>query len=140
MDARMPRRVHGWTSVARGHDGRVPRRSGRPGAARATDGESDQAMDGRERRLVSTRRWSMELGIRGKFALVCAGSKGLGRACAAALSAEGARVAICARDGDILSRAAAEIAAATGNPVLPIRADLTRDGDIDALFAAIGST
>lgn len=82
----------------------------------------------------------MELGIRGKFALVCAGSKGLGRACAAALSAEGARVAICARDGDILSRAAAEISAATGNPVLPIRADLTRDGDIDALFAAIGST
>lgn len=81
----------------------------------------------------------MELGIRGKFALVCAGSKGLGRACAAALSAEGARVAICARNGDILSRAADEIAAATGNPVLPVRADLTRDVDIDALFDEIGS-
>ena len=50
----------------------------------------------------------MELGIRGKFALVCAGSKGLGRACAAALSAEGARVAICARDGETLSREIAE--------------------------------
>ena len=81
----------------------------------------------------------MELGIRGKFALVCAGSKGLGRACARELSAEGARVAICARDGENLSRAAAEISAATGNPVLPIRADLSRDGDIDALFAEVGS-
>ncbi len=80
----------------------------------------------------------MDLGIRGRFALVCAGSKGLGRACAAALSAEGARVAICARNGETLSRAAAEISAVTGNPVLPIQADLSREGDIDALFAEIG--
>ncbi len=80
----------------------------------------------------------MDLGIGGKFALVCAGSRGLGRACAAALSAEGARVAICARDGETLSRAAAEISAATGNPVLPIPADLSADNDIDALFAEVG--
>ena len=79
----------------------------------------------------------MELGIRGKSALVCAGSKGLGRACAAALSAEGARVAICARDGETLSRTAAAISAATGNPVLPIRADLSVDRDIDALVAEV---
>lgn len=79
----------------------------------------------------------MDLGISGKSALVCAGSKGLGRACAAALSAEGARVAICARNGETLSRAAAEISADTGHPVLPIRADLAREGDIDALFAEV---
>ncbi len=80
----------------------------------------------------------MDLGIRGKFALVCAGSRGLGRACAEALSAEGAHVAICARDGVSLSRAAAEISAATGNPVLPVPADLSRGADIDALFDEVG--
>ncbi len=80
----------------------------------------------------------MDLGIRGRFALVCAGSKGLGRACAAALSAEGARVAICARNGETLTRAAAEISAATGTPVLPIQADLSRESDIEALFEEVG--
>jgi 3-oxoacyl-[acyl-carrier protein] reductase len=80
----------------------------------------------------------MDLGLRGKTALVCAGSKGIGRASAEALSAEGARVAICARDEETLSRAAAEISAATHNAVLPLRADLTRTEDIDSLFSEIG--
>ena len=80
----------------------------------------------------------MELGLLGKTALVCAGSKGIGRASAEALSAEGARVAICARDLETLSRAAGEIAARTGNPVLPFRADLTVAADIDSLFEEIG--
>jgi len=79
----------------------------------------------------------MELGLRGKTALVCAGSKGIGRASAEALSAEGARVAICARNGEVLSKAADEISTKTGNLVLPVRADLTDAGDIDALFAMI---
>jgi len=82
----------------------------------------------------------MDLGLRGKTALVCAGSKGIGRACAEALSAEGARVAICARDVDTLSRTAGEISARTGNPVLPFRADLTVAEEIDALFSEIGKT
>lgn len=82
----------------------------------------------------------MDLGLRGKTALVCAGSKGIGRACAEALSAEGARVAICARNGDTLSRTAGEISARTGNPVLPFRADLTVVEEIDALFSEIGKT
>jgi 3-oxoacyl-[acyl-carrier protein] reductase len=79
----------------------------------------------------------MDLGLRGKAALVCAGSKGIGRACAEALSAEGARVAICARDAGTLSRAAGEISAGTGNPVLPLQADLTRVEDIDSMFGEI---
>lgn len=79
----------------------------------------------------------MDLGLSGKAALVCAGSKGIGRACAEALSAEGARVAICARDAGTLSRAAGEISAGTGNPVLPLQADLTRAEDIDSMFGEI---
>ncbi|HEU5360259.1 MAG TPA: SDR family oxidoreductase [Candidatus Deferrimicrobiaceae bacterium] len=81
----------------------------------------------------------MDLGIRGKAALVCAGSRGIGRACAESLSGEGARVAICARNEETLKSAAAEVAAKTGNPVLPIRADLTRGEEIDALFRRIAS-
>lgn len=79
----------------------------------------------------------MDFGMNGKAALVCAASKGIGRACAEALSAEGARVAICARDEKTLSDTAAEIAAKTKNEVLPVRADVTKPEEIDALFSRI---
>src|SRR3990172_10655213 len=81
----------------------------------------------------------MDFGIRGRAALVCAGSRGIGRACAEVLSAEGARVVVCARDEETLSRAAVEISAKTGSPVLAVRADLTRGEEIDALFARIAA-
>ncbi len=81
----------------------------------------------------------MELGLAGKNALVCGGSKGIGKACAEALSAEGAQVAICARTLETLTRSAADVSAKTGNPVLPVRADLTRAEDVDALFSMISS-
>jgi len=54
----------------------------------------------------------VDLGLKGRRALVTAASKGLGRACAAALSAEGARVYIAARGRDDLARTANEIRAA----------------------------
>lgn len=79
----------------------------------------------------------MNLGLAGKNALVCAGSRGIGRACALALAAEGARVAICARGEEALERAAEGIAAATGNAVLPVRADLSDPADTDALFERV---
>ncbi len=42
----------------------------------------------------------MDLGLTGKVALVAAASQGIGKACAAALAAEGARVSICGRNQD----------------------------------------
>ncbi|GAB4545288.1 MAG: SDR family oxidoreductase [Anaerolineae bacterium] len=71
----------------------------------------------------------MDLGLQDKVALVTASSRGLGRACAYALSAEGAKVTICARDDRTLRAAADEIANATGNQVLAIVADLTSARD-----------
>ena len=56
----------------------------------------------------------MDTGLRGKSALVCAASKGLGRACAMALAMEGVNVTITARGAETLEATAAEIRAATG--------------------------
>lgn len=71
----------------------------------------------------------MDLGLHNKVALVAASSQGLGRACAHTLSAEGAKVAICARNEKALRAAADEIARHTGNEVLAIVADLTSARD-----------
>ena len=79
----------------------------------------------------------MDLGIRGKIALVTAASKGLGRGAAEALSAEGCRVAICARTPGDVERAAAEIGARTGHEVVPIAADMAKPGDIEALVGEV---
>ena len=56
----------------------------------------------------------MDLGLRGRVAIVAAASKGLGRAVAAELAREGAELAICARTGADLKAAASEIHAVTG--------------------------
>jgi 3-oxoacyl-[acyl-carrier protein] reductase len=80
----------------------------------------------------------VDLGLSGKTALVCAASKGLGKACARALAAEGASVAICARDRKTLDAAAAEIsqaASAADARVLAIPADLSNAADVDRLLA-----
>jgi 3-oxoacyl-[acyl-carrier protein] reductase len=78
----------------------------------------------------------MELGIRGKNALVCAASKGLGRACANVLAREGCHVTIIARTREALEQAAAEIRQATGAQVTPVAADVTTpEGRAEALAA-----
>jgi 3-oxoacyl-[acyl-carrier protein] reductase len=71
----------------------------------------------------------MDLGLEDKVALVAASSRGLGRACAHTLSAEGAKVAICARNDKTLRATADEIARDTGNQVLAIVAELTSARD-----------
>jgi 3-oxoacyl-[acyl-carrier protein] reductase len=78
----------------------------------------------------------MDLGISGKNAIVCASSKGLGKACAHALAGEGVNVWICARHRDELDRAAAEIAQAGGGAVTSLVADVTTDEGREALLAA----
>src|SRR5579859_8302199 len=75
----------------------------------------------------------MELGLRGKVAIVSAASKGLGKAVALGLAAEGVSVAICSRDQASVDRAAAEIRDQTGSRVLPVAVDLT-DGEAIKAF------
>ncbi len=78
----------------------------------------------------------MDIGIAGKRALVCAASKGLGRACALALAREGVEVTIVARGREALESSAAAIRAETGVQVQAVVADIaTPEGRAAALAA-----
>ncbi|HET7876496.1 MAG TPA: SDR family oxidoreductase [Methylomirabilota bacterium] len=79
----------------------------------------------------------MELGLRGKTALVTGGSRGIGRAVARGLAAEGTRVLICARDAETLKRAASEIERETGGEVLTVTADLSTLQAVKATAAEV---
>jgi 3-oxoacyl-[acyl-carrier protein] reductase len=70
----------------------------------------------------------MDLGIAGKVALVTASSRGLGKASAMALAAEGAKVVITARGEEALSKARREIERAGTGEVMAITADITEAG------------
>ncbi len=79
----------------------------------------------------------MDLGLRGKAALVCASSKGLGRGCPLALAREGVDLVLVARTADTLAVTAAAIRQETGVTVVEIAADITTpDGRAQALDAA----
>jgi catechol 2,3-dioxygenase-like lactoylglutathione lyase family enzyme len=77
----------------------------------------------------------MDFGLRGRTAIVCAASMGLGRSCAAALGGEGAKLVIVARRREILERAADEIRSATGAEAVAIAADVTTREGRDAILA-----
>ncbi len=72
----------------------------------------------------------MDLGLKEKVAVVAAASRGLGRAVAEALAAEGARVALCSRNAQRVEEAAAAIRQRTDAEVLAQVADVTRAEDV----------
>jgi 3-oxoacyl-[acyl-carrier protein] reductase len=77
----------------------------------------------------------MDLGIRGRKAIVCAASLGLGKACAMSLAREGAELTIAARGLERLEVAAAEIRQATGARVAAVQADVASEAGRAALLA-----
>ena len=77
----------------------------------------------------------MELGLKGKVALVGASSKGLGKAIALGLAEEGVQVTICARDADTLEETAAEIREKTETGVLAVPADVSQPEQVNGLIA-----
>jgi 3-oxoacyl-[acyl-carrier protein] reductase len=78
----------------------------------------------------------MELGIRGKWAIVCASSKGLGRGCAEALAAAGVNLVMNARTEGPLIEAAEAIAAQHGVKVIPVSCDITTEEGQAKVLAA----
>lgn len=78
----------------------------------------------------------MELGLKGKIAVVTGGSDGIGRATALRLAREGADVAVCARRQEPLDQTAAELRKA-GAQVLAVSADMSKKADIDRFIKAV---
>jgi 3-oxoacyl-[acyl-carrier protein] reductase len=76
----------------------------------------------------------MDLKLNNKVAVILAASKGLGKAIATALSAEGARVIIGSRDETELAKTATEIKQLTGNVVIAIPVDVSKADEIDAFI------
>jgi 3-oxoacyl-[acyl-carrier protein] reductase len=80
----------------------------------------------------------MDLKLNDKVAVVLAASKGLGKAIAATLSAEGARVIIGSRDQAELDKTAAEIHQLTGNEVIAMAVDVAKGEEIEAFIKKAG--
>jgi len=78
----------------------------------------------------------MDLGIAGRAAIVCASTKGLGRACAEALAAEGVSVYVNGRDADRLEKAVAQIRESSKGDVHAVLGDVTTEEGRRALLAA----
>ena len=78
----------------------------------------------------------LDLGIAGRKAIVCAASKGLGRACAMALGRAGVELVITARTAETLEQTAAEIRRETGAKVTTVAGDITTDAGREQALAA----
>ena len=78
----------------------------------------------------------MDLGLQGRRAIVCAASKGLGRACATALAREGVAVVITGRNAETLEQTARAIAQATGSDIGIAPGDIATEAGRAAALAA----
>ncbi|MEM9487855.1 MAG: SDR family oxidoreductase [Myxococcota bacterium] len=78
----------------------------------------------------------MDLGLKNKVALVAASSRGLGRAVAAELAAEGAHLIMCARGAEVLEQAREAIAKDTGGHIVALAADLVDPAEVERVVAA----
>jgi NAD(P)-dependent dehydrogenase (short-subunit alcohol dehydrogenase family) len=79
----------------------------------------------------------MDLQLTGRRAVVTGGSRGIGRAVARALAAEGCDIALVARDVQALEQAAAELAAESGRRVIAVVADTGSDAEVAAMAASV---
>jgi short-subunit dehydrogenase len=75
----------------------------------------------------------MDLGLKGKRAIVTGGSLGIGKAIARELAREGVEVAIVARSKDTLDAAARELTTETGQRVIALAADVTSKAQVDSM-------
>jgi 3-oxoacyl-[acyl-carrier protein] reductase len=78
----------------------------------------------------------MDLGIRGRSAIVTGGSRGIGRETARQFLEEGVQVTICGRNADTLERTRSELAQATRGDIHAVVADMNKPEDIERLVAA----
>ena len=75
----------------------------------------------------------MDLGLKGKIALVAAASRGLGRAVAEELAAEGAALLLCSHHAETINQTASEIVAATGAEILALPCDVSKAEEVARL-------
>ena len=88
--------------------------------------------------MVQMELMNLNMGIKGRRALICAGSKGLGRGCAEALAAEGVHLILNARGSEALEAAAAAIRDAYGVEVSTVAADVTTPTGREQILAESG--
>jgi 3-oxoacyl-[acyl-carrier protein] reductase len=81
----------------------------------------------------------MDLGIKGKVAIVTGGSRGIGRATATAFLKEGVKVAICSRNEAEVMKAAEDLRRETGGEVFALRADTSKEADIENFVKAVAA-
>jgi short-subunit dehydrogenase len=82
--------------------------------------------------MILNRRTNMELGLTERVAVITGASKGIGKAIARGLAAEGVNVAPLARSKDLLEQTAAQIREASGVQVLALPTDMTDAAQVDA--------
>lgn len=80
---------------------------------------------------------TLELGLKGKVAILTGASEGLGRAAALKLAQCGARVALCARRPDVLDEAVKSIQKATGAEVMALPTDVTQKSQVEKLVSEV---